>query len=78
MEGAFELNAVMDNNCILLKSNDGRITWKVNCQQFAGSLISALKTASRLFYEIGHPELTNGFNEGIKQVREALTKSFPR
>ena len=74
MEGAFDLNATTNGNDIELRSDDGRINWKVNNVDFANALIAALKKTSRLLYEKGHPELTKGFNEGINQIREALNQ----
>ncbi len=72
MEGAFDMDAKVINENIEIQSEDGKFCWTISIEEFANSLITALKKASRLLYEQGHPDLTSGFNDDIKQIREAL------
>jgi len=72
MEGAFDIDAVVDGNNITLKSEDGAISWIVSKEELGKALLKALNKASCLFYEMELEDIADGFNETAKLVRESM------
>jgi len=74
MEGPYSININIDNDLIILNSDDNKITWEVNKKEFIDELIRAGNEVSRTFYNAGLDGLSQSLNEHVKELRHEREK----
>ncbi|MBF7073938.1 hypothetical protein ISG33_11055 [Glaciecola sp. MH2013] len=72
MEGPFFINAKLDGDNLILDSEDGKVSWKVNAHDFANTLIKSANETARTFYNAGLKEASENLNQGAKDLRAVL------
>ena len=72
MEGPFFIKARIEDENILLVSEDHNITWVINKNEFADELTKSANQASRTFNEIGLNNIAGNLDEGVKKIKAIL------
>jgi hypothetical protein len=74
MEGPYSFNATIENNFVVLKSEDNKVSWKVDKKEFVDELIRAGNEVARNFYKFGLTELSQHLNEHVKKLKAEREK----
>ena len=75
MEGPYLIHSSLEDNNLLLKTDDNCISWRINVHDFVRELIKAMNQASRYFYEMGFISISEGFNREVADLKRLI---FPK